>query len=235
MSFWITTNRRRWLRSARRSKLLRDFVCKILIVFALLCSCLLPMSATQANEIVVNRKLRRIQVFGAGSKPLIESPIGIGRGGLGMKRSMSDCITPAGNFVVDIVLFEKPECDAVSAAVLEKYKSDATAGKLLNSKKGLAHLFSNMDSLDFNGDGRADIAYGAGYIGLSSTNGVTGPKLSTYKGMPYWFSIALHGTPHETKDIGAANSGGCIHLPAAVLRKLIEGRIISVGTRVEVK
>ncbi|NJQ98763.1 MAG: L,D-transpeptidase [Hydrococcus sp. CSU_1_8] len=49
---------------------------------------------------------------------------------------------------------------------------------------------------------------------------------------PYWFSIALHGTPTEKTDIGAANSGGCIHVQQQVLKKLVEEGIVKIGTPV---
>jgi lipoprotein-anchoring transpeptidase ErfK/SrfK len=49
---------------------------------------------------------------------------------------------------------------------------------------------------------------------------------------PYWFSIALHGTPNESSDIGKANSGGCIHVEQNVLKKLVEEGAIEIGTRV---
>ena len=88
-----------------------------------------------------------------------------------------------------------------------------------------------MSSLDFDGDGAPDQAYGTGYIGLTSSEAVTGPKMRRYRGTPYWYSIALHGTPDPT-SLGEARSGGCVHLPAALLQRLVTEERVQLGTEV---
>ena len=48
-------------------------------------------------------------------------------------------------------------------------------------------------------------------------------------GTPYWFSIALHGTP-DPANLGAANSGGCVHLSPTMLSHLIDGDLVTLGS-----
>src|SRR5581483_2297511 len=106
--------------------------------------------------------------------------------------------------------------------------------KYLSSPEALARLFKNMNSIDFDGDGKPDRAYGSAYFGVSSPNAVTGPKLSSYKDTSYWYSIAVHGPPHEKRDIGGANSGGCVHLPAKAIQQLTKNGWIAVGTKLTI-
>jgi hypothetical protein len=131
---------------------------------------------------------------------------------------MADNVTPTGEFMVDIILNHKPEFNQ----------------SLHPTSVNLAQLLHNMDNMDFNHDGRPDRAYGNAYIGLDSKTAITGPKLTRYRdGTPYWFSIALHGTP-DPATIGNAASGGCIHLSADTLAHLIEAGIVKIGTRVTI-
>lgn len=147
---------------------------------------------------------------------------------------MSDCITPSGSFLVDIILFENPDFNEISAKLIRRYASQPQSSKYLASKDSLNRLFSNMNSLDFDGNGKPDTAYGIGYIGLDSNSKLSGPKLSKFKGTDYWFSIALHGTADEKSCIGSARSGGCIHLPEKTLRKIIENHYLPIGARVKI-
>jgi hypothetical protein len=195
-----------------------------------------PAARAEAGYVLIERKTCRLLVLDEKGKPVLESPVGLGRGGLAVKQSMADCITPTGEFKVDIVLCKESRFNAVAGSSADKYKADSSALAYLSSSLGLARLFANMNSLDFNGDGKPDCAYGAAYVGLDSgDSGLSGPKLSKFKGKPYWFSIAVHGTLNESSDIGKFCSGGCIQVPAANLMKLIKNKSLQIGTRVVVE
>lgn len=144
--------------------------------------------------------------------------IGVGRGGLGDKTAMSDLITPTGRFTVDLVLHRQGTHNAVA--------DPDRLGDL-----SLAQLFQNMDGLDFDGDGAPDHAYGSVYVGLDGQQ--TGPKLRAHSrsGTPYWYSIALHATPHP-ENLGAANSGGCVHVDHDVLERLVHDGTLALGVQV---
>lgn len=199
-----------------------------------------PASNVRDVVISIDRAKREMQVIQDGR--IIQScKIGIGRGGLNKKKSMADNITPSGKFEVDLILTSDSKLNRVSTQLLHRYKGDPKASSYLNSGDGLKRLFANMSGLDFDGNGKADTAYGAAYIGLNGISergkapAMTGPKLSTYSGKDYWFSIALHGTPNEANNIGKANSGGCVHVPRSVLQKLISDETIRIGSIVEIK
>lgn len=199
----------------------------ILTSFLLAAQC-----ATAQPELVVDLKKRHLLVKDQ-SKTVLNTSVGTGRDGF--KKSMSDKITPRGIFFIEIILYKDEAFNAASRELQNKYKGNKTASSFLSTRAGLARLFSNMNSIDFDGDQKADKAYGIGYLGLRSEHGViTGPKMSNFNGKPYWFSIALHTTNNEQKNIGSSNSGGCIHVPATILRQLIEQRLVGIGTRVTI-
>ncbi len=203
-----------------------------------LCFCLAISCSLAENDpsqgsnysIKILRKQKRLLVINKDGKTVLEAAVGIGRGGLGKKNSMSDCITPAGNFKVDLILYQDSAYNDIAPSSKRKYASNKEISKILASREGLAGLFSNMNSLDFDGDGRSDTAYGAAYIGLDSKDSVTGPKISQFSGKTYWYSIALHGTPHEKENIGKSHSGGCVQLPETCLKRLIEEGILKTGS-----
>ncbi|NJP19722.1 MAG: L,D-transpeptidase [Hydrococcus sp. CRU_1_1] len=189
--------------------------------------------------IKIDRATQQMQIIDANSAEVIKVPIGIGRGGLKSKRDMMDYVTPTGEFVVDLILYQQESFNQVSPKLRDRYLNSEFR-ELFAQPQGLKELFQNMNSLDFDGNGKPDKSYGIAYIGLNaaSTNSVvTGPKMryASWQGganTPYWFSIALHGTPTEKTDIGAANSGGCIHVQQQVLKKLVEEGIVKIGTPV---
>lgn len=169
----------------------------------------------------------------SGGTVLAKYPIGIGKGSLQkVKRSMSDNITPTGDFTVELVLSRKSHENAVASSFQKRYQSSPQYTRLVESKSGLAQLFKNMNSIDFNADGKPDNAYGTAYIGLTSKRVITGPKMRMYGKTPYWYSIAIHGTPDPDRTIGRATSGGCVHLGEDGLMKLIGEKFVKVGTRV---
>jgi len=187
------------------------------------------------EKLVIDRRERQLSVFDSAGVRKLSCKIGIGRGACAVKHRMLDNVTPTGQFHIDIILCRDSEFDQVDESLVQRYKNKPDLEALLKTKEGLAKLFGNMNSLDFDADGKPDNAYGFAYLGLDSQEAVTGPKLSSFKGKHYWFSIALHGTADEAKNIGAANSGGCIHVPKSVLRELIRGHLVKVGTRVIVE
>jgi len=180
----------------------------------------------------VDRAARRLRLLTADAEVLLEAPVGIGRGGLGSKRDMSDGITPSGHFEIDLLLYEDPSFNAIAESNRARFAADPELAALLADTQGLAQLFVQMNGLDFDGDGAADQAYGVAYLGLDGEG--TGPKLRRFRGAtPYWYSIALHGTRPE--NIGQARSGGCVHLEEEVLRRLIEGGRVEIGTEVRIE
>lgn len=196
--------------------------------------------------IYIDRKGRKLYTVDATGAVTAQYPIGIGKGSIRRtKRSMSDNITPIGDFKVELVLSKNADFNAIDRSFLKKYRTSPTFLSLVNSKSGLEQLFKNMNSIDFNADGKPDNAYGAAYIGLTSRTAITGPntsrtaiagpKMHLYGNVPYWYSIAIHGTPNPDKALGQATSGGCIHLGEDALMKLIGEKFVKVGTRVTIQ
>jgi hypothetical protein len=185
-----------------------------------------------SDMVYVDRSSKQLWVADANHKILLRTSVGIGRGGIRRKLSMDDFVTPTGKFTVDLILFKDKTFNRLATDNVARYRGTKFSD-LLSSCDGLARLFSNMNSLDFDGDGKADRAYGDGYIGITSTSKgeVTGPKMQYLGQVPYWYSIALHGT-NDPASIGGSKSGGCIHVPANILSKLICGRLVNIGTTV---
>ncbi len=193
----------------------------------------LQTTQAQSYSILIHRADKRLEVFDGQGVRLWNTPIGIGAGGLKEKKNMADLITPTGNLTVDLILYKKPEYNKIAKNNIERFASNTLFRNFVTDPQGLAKLYKNMISLDFDGNGSPDRAYGDGYIGLTSNTVITGPKMSTFQGKPYWFSIALHGTP-QPKNIGQANSGGCVHLDTKSLQQLIEKGWIKLGTSVKI-
>jgi len=190
--------------------------------------------AAEPVQIRVDRSARTISVV-EGGEVIASEPVGIGRGGLGEKTSMSDFVTPTGTFTVDLVLHASGDKNAVAPGVVERFAAEPEYARLLSGEPGLSGLFENMNGLDFDGNGQPDGAYGVAYVGLSSETAITGPKMRRHSKSktPYWYGIALHGTP-DPDNLGAANSGGCVHLSATLLEQLIEDEVLAVGATVTI-
>lgn len=185
-------------------------------------------------SIEINRRERTLSLFENGR--LIRSArIGIGRGGVKDKKSMDDFVTPTGEFTVDLIVSRDGRFNRVSDDLRRKYAADPQFREFFTEPNGLARLFDNMSSLDFDGDRLPDHAYGTAYIGLNSDRAITGPKMRSFKGTPYWYSIAIHGTNHPDRDLGGANSGGCVHLDAGTLEDLVTKGFVTIGTKVIIK
>ena len=196
----------------------------------------LPVAARQGEKftIFIDRLHKQLYVLDSGAHVIFQDAIGIGAGGAIEKHSMSDQVTPTGKFIVDIILCKDKSFDAIGLKNVRRYAKSVKFASYVTGQKGLSDLFKNMCLLDFDKDGKADRAYGEGYIGLSGQPGektITGPKMSTFQGTPYWYSIALHGTDEPRKTFEHP-SGGCIHLRSAALKKLIVEHLVSPGTSV---
>ena len=193
-----------------------------------------PTEAPGSCRVHINRAGKRLYLISEKNEVIFDCPIGIGRGGLRQKTSMSDEVTPTGDFVVDIILSPDPQSTAIAPRYHKRYHSNKAFHAEIQSKQALANMFKHMNSMDFNHDGNADDAYGIAYFGLSSDNAVTGPKLRRHAGTVYWYSIAMHGT--STPDnIGKANSGGCIHVPKKHLSRLLVDKLMIINSRVTIR
>lgn len=187
----------------------------------LLLTCL---AALAEPSVTIDRQGRTLYLLAEDGTVLRSSPVGIGRGGLADKQSMADLITPTGTFTIDLVLTGRG--GTVEPHTAAGFSSDPEYAALLADPVA---LLANMNRIDFDGDGAPDRAYGVAYVGLTAADRITGPKLRRYRdGTAYWFSIALHGTP-DPANIGAANSGGCVHLPTDLLIELIDAGTLAVG------
>ncbi|MAS94581.1 MAG: L,D-transpeptidase [Verrucomicrobiales bacterium] len=93
-------------------------------------------------------------------------------------------------------------------------------------------LFTNMSSIDFDGDGKGG-EYGDAFIGLEPVDtSVQQPfHFGEYKGVFRWYSYAIHGTQDESR-IGKCITGGCINVGQKDLLELVE--IVKLGDLVEI-
>jgi hypothetical protein len=184
-------------------------------------------------SLLIHRADKRLEVLNSQGKPVYQAPVGIGQGGLKEKQDMADLVTPTGQMTVDLILYKKSTYNQIVSQNVERFSKNPEFRPLVDQPQGLVQLFKNMNRIDFDGNGGPDKAYGDGYIGLTSETVITGPKMSKFEQTPYWFSIALHGTP-DPKNIGQANSGGCVHLGSGTLQQLIENGWVRLGTVVKI-
>lgn len=173
-----------------------------------------------------------MSVIDASGKTLVTCPVGIGRGPLKQKINMQDCITPAGAFVIDVVLTADPKFNQIDKNQKILISKNSNFAPFVRDANGLAKVFETMNRQDFNRDGKPDEAYGFAFFGLNGKG--TGPKLISAGNSARWYSIALHGTPEERTAIGAATSEGCIHVQKNVLKSLLQDYKIGVGTSVHI-
>lgn len=173
-----------------------------------------------------------MSVVNESGKILVFCPVGIGRGPLKNKSSMQDCITPVGEFFIDVVLSDNPQFNDIAISQKSLIAKDARFAHLVKDGDGLAEVFRTMNEQDFNHDGIPDRAYGSAFFGLNGKN--TGPKLIAAGRSARWYSIAIHGSSNEAKAIGGATSEGCIHVSQTVLKRLLSDHLIGVGTPVHI-
>lgn len=196
--------------------------------------CLAAASHTgNHNSVLIDRKGRSMTVVDESGKTLLSCPIGIGRGPLRSKTDMSDCITPVGTFIVEVVLSNEPALNQIDQNRKLLISKNDRFAPFVKDGMGLANVFRTMNAQDFNRDGKPDRAYGLAFFGLRGKT--TGPKLIAAGPSARWYSIALHGTPNEKEAIGGATSEGCIHVPKSDLRKILREHLIAVGTPVYIK
>lgn len=106
----------------------------------------------------------------------------------------------------------------------------ARSGK---SREWLANnLFTNMSSIDFDGDGKGG-EYGDAFIGLEPIGSSAKQPFhfGEYKGVFRWYSYAIHGTQDETR-IGKCITGGCINVGRNDLAVLVKN--LKLGDLVEI-
>lgn len=80
---------------------------KIIFIFTLLLTTPTLSAATPTYHLHIDRAHKQLYVLNADDAVVWQAPCGIGRGGLRVKKSMADAVTPTGEFVVDIILDEK--------------------------------------------------------------------------------------------------------------------------------
>ena len=138
--------------------------------------------------------------------------VGHGRHGIGCEgTTFEEGVTPLGTFEVNAILSnDRFEMDP---SLVEK--SGKTEEELRET------LFSNMNSIDFKGDGETG-EYGMGYISLAPVPATEQPfRFNTYDGVFRWYSFAIHGTNDETR-IGQAVTGGCINAGKLTMGVLLD-------------
>jgi hypothetical protein len=84
------------------------------------------------------------------------------------------------------------------------------------------NLFTNMNSLDFDGDGKS-AEYGDVFIGLEPLDSDARQPFhfGEYKGVYRWYSYAIHGTQDEAR-VGKCITGGCINVGQSALSKIVK-------------
>ena len=138
--------------------------------------------------------------------------VGHGRYGIGCEgTTFEEGVTPLGTFEVNAILSnDRFEMDP---SLVEK--SGKTEEELRET------LFSNMNSIDFKGDGETG-EYGIGYISLAPVPATEQPfRFNTYDGVFRWYSFAIHGTNDESR-IGQAVTGGCINAGQLTMGVLLD-------------
>ena len=119
--------------------------------------------------------------------------------------------TPLGRFKVNAILSE--DQFVMAPTLIEQ------SGKTEAELK--ATLFSNMNAIDFSGDGEVG-EYGIGYISLEPIDSVKQPfRFNEYDGRFRWYSFAIHGSNNASR-IGEKVTGGCLNVKEPILRTLLK-------------
>ena len=138
--------------------------------------------------------------------------VGYGRHGIACAgTTFQEGVTPLGTFKVNAILSEdrfEMDPDLVK-------RSGKSEDELQES------LFSNMNAIDFKGDGRRG-EYGIGYVSLAPVPATDQPfAFNTYDGRFRWYSFAIHGT-HDESRVGQASTGGCINVGRFTMEALLK-------------
>ena len=148
--------------------------------------------------------------------------VGHGRNGIACAGTrFQEGVTPLGRFRVNAVLSEgRFEMDP---ELVER--SGKTEAELRST------LFSNMNSIDFKGDGETG-EYGTGYISLEPVPMTDQPfDFNTYDGTFRWYSFAIHGSNDQSR-IGQAVTGGCINAGRFTMDVLLDR--LNLGDQVDI-
>lgn len=140
-------------------------------------------------------------------------PVGFGRNGLTEEgKAFKGGSTLLGEFRVTAVL-SKSRFEMEPELVKSSGKSKAWLRQ---------NLFSNMNSIDFDGDGKGG-EYGSLFIGLHPIDSKAKQPFhfGNYKGTFRWYSFAIHGTQDESR-IGKCVTGGCINVGEEHLKFLAQ-------------
>lgn len=154
----------------------------------------------------------RAQLHAPAGDPIFSFPVGFGLHGL---------LPPGSRFLPGHSLLGSFRISAVLTA--DRFEmDDALIARSGKSRAWLArHLFANMSSLDFDGDGRGG-EYGTAYIALEPLPS-TSPQpfgFQTYRGVFRWYGYALHGTQDDTR-VGRPITGGCVNASNAALVRIL--------------
>ena len=84
------------------------------------------------------------------------------------------------------------------------------------------NLYSNMNSIDFDGDGKGG-EYGAAFFSLEPVDSDADQPFhfGDYKGTFRWYSYAIHGTQDEER-IGKCVTGGCVNVSEKTVSLLLK-------------
>ena len=148
--------------------------------------------------------------------------VGQGRNGIACAGTrFQEGVTPLGRFRVNAILSEgRFEMDP---ELVER--SGQTEAELRST------LFSNMNSIDFKGDGKTG-EYGTGYISLEPVPMTEQPfAFNTYDGTFRWYSFAIHGSNDQSR-IGQAVTGGCINAGRFTMEVLLDQ--LNLGDQVDI-
>ena len=148
--------------------------------------------------------------------------VGHGRNGIACAGTrFQEGVTPLGRFRVNAVLSEgRFEMDP---ELVER--SGKTEAELRST------LFSNMNSIDFKGDGETG-EYGTGYVSLEPVPMTDQPfDFNTYDGTFRWYSFAIHGSNDQSR-IGQAVTGGCINAGRFTMDVLLDR--LNLGDQVDI-
>ena len=148
--------------------------------------------------------------------------VGHGRNGIACAGTrFQEGVTPLGRFRVNAILSEgRFEMDP---ELVER--SGKTEAELRST------LFSNMNSIDFKGDGETG-EYGTGYISLEPVPMTDQPfDFNTYDGTFRWYSFAIHGSNDQSR-IGQAVTGGCINAGRFTMDVLLDR--LNLGDQVDI-
>ena len=148
--------------------------------------------------------------------------VGYGKNGIACEGStFTEGVTPVGRFRVNAIL-----SDDNFVMDPELIKTSGKSEEFLKTT-----LFSNMNSIDFKGDGETG-EYGIGYVSLAPIPETPQPfEFNEYAGTFRWYSFAIHGTNNDSR-VGQKVTGGCLNAKGADLEVLLKN--LEVGDVVEI-